>query len=190
MPANAEPLLLPAEVNAYSTSERPCGPTLSAVALLPVAIAAAVPISTSAGVTRKYSEANLISRAPIFLPRYSGVRPTISPATNTVITASTSMPYRPEPTPPGATSPSIMLTIGIMPPSAVYESWNEFTAPVEVSVVAAAKVAEFEHAEPDLLALHRRADRLRHRAAAGQLEHVGQRDAARRPGSPITATIA
>ena len=54
------------------------------------------------------------------------------------------MPYRPAPTPPGATSPSIMLTIGIMPPSAVYESWNEFTAPVEVSVVAAAKVAEFD----------------------------------------------
>ena len=109
-----------------------------------VAIAAAVPISTSAGVIRKYSEANLISRAPIFLPRYSGVRPTIRPATNTVMTASTSMPYRPAPTPPGATSPSIMLTIGIMPPSAVYESWNELTAPVEVSVVAAAKVAEFD----------------------------------------------
>ena len=69
--------------------------------------------------TRKYSEANLISRAPIFLPRYSGVRPTISPATNTVMIASTSMPYRPEPVPPGATSPSIMLTIGTPPPSAV-----------------------------------------------------------------------
>ena len=53
----------------------------------PNAIATAVPISTRAGVIRKYSEANLISRAPIFLPRYSGVRPTISPATNTVITA-------------------------------------------------------------------------------------------------------
>ena len=30
-----------------------------------------------------------------------------------------------------------------MPPSAVYESWNESTAPVDVSVVAAAKVAEW-----------------------------------------------
>ena len=50
-----------------------------------MAIATAVPTSTSAGVIRKYSEANLISRAPIFLPRYSGVRPTISPATNTVM---------------------------------------------------------------------------------------------------------
>ena len=58
-----------------------------------------------------YSEASLISRAPIFLPRYSGVRPTISPATNTAMIASTSIPYRPEPMPPGATSPSIMLKI-------------------------------------------------------------------------------
>ena len=84
----------------------------------------------------------MISRAPIFLPRYSGVRPTIRPATNTVITARTRMPYRPEPVPPGATSPSIMFTIGMPPPSAVYESWNESTEPVDVSVVDAAKVAE------------------------------------------------
>ncbi len=38
--------------------------------------------------------------------------------------------------PPRATSPSIMLIIGIMPPSAVYESCIELTAPVEVSVDA------------------------------------------------------
>jgi hypothetical protein len=31
-----------------------------------------------------------------------------------------------------------------MPPRAVYESWKEFTAPVEVSVVAEAKVADWE----------------------------------------------
>ncbi len=29
MPANALPLLFAAEVNAYSTSENPCGPVLS-----------------------------------------------------------------------------------------------------------------------------------------------------------------
>ena len=107
-------------------------------------MAAAVPTRTRIGVTRKYREANLISRDRIFLPTYSGVRPTISPATNTVITASTNMPYRPEPVPPGATSPSIMFTIGTIPPKAVYESWKEFTAPVEVSVVAEAKVADWE----------------------------------------------
>ena len=66
----------------------------------------------------------------------------MSPATNTVITARTSIPYRPEPVPPGATSPSIMFVIATIPPSAVYESWKESTAPVEVSVVAAAKVAD------------------------------------------------
>ena len=119
MPANADPLLLLADANAYSTSENPCGPVLSAVVWLEAAIAAAVPMSTRAGVTRKYSDANLTSRAPIFLPRYSGARPTIRPATNTVTTARTSMPYSPAPTPPGATSPSSMLMIGIMPPSAV-----------------------------------------------------------------------
>ncbi len=52
------------------------------------------------------------------------------------------MPYRPAPTPPGAISPSIMLIIGIMPPSAVYESCIELTAPVDVSVVAPANSVE------------------------------------------------
>jgi hypothetical protein len=37
-----------------------------------------------------------------------------------------------------------MLIIGSIPPNAVYESWKELTAPVEVSVVDAAKVAESE----------------------------------------------
>src|SRR5262245_42696661 len=143
MPANADPLLLLAEVKAYSTSENPCAPELSIVERGPgSAIATAVPISTNAGVVRKYREANFISLAPIFLPRYSGVRPTISPATKTVSTARTRMPYRPEPVPPGATSPSIMLNIVMPPPSAVYESWNESTDPVLVSVVDEANVAE------------------------------------------------
>ena len=35
---------------------------------------------------------SLISRPPIFLPRYSGVRPCISPATNTVTTTNSSIP--------------------------------------------------------------------------------------------------
>ena len=42
MPPNAEPLLLAELVKAYRTSERPCGPVLSAVLLLPVANAAAL----------------------------------------------------------------------------------------------------------------------------------------------------
>ena len=103
-----------------------------------------VPTSTTTGMVRKYSEASFTSLAPIFLPRYSGVRPTISPAMKTVRTARTKSPYRPEPTPPGATSPSIMFASSTPPPRDVYESWNELTAPVDVSVVDDAKVAESE----------------------------------------------
>ena len=40
------------------------------------------------------------------------MRPIISPATNTATSANTTMPYRPEPTPPKTTSPSCMSTIG------------------------------------------------------------------------------
>ena len=112
----------------------------------------------------------MISRALIFLPRYSGVRPTISPATNTVMTASTSIPYSPDPTPPGATSPSLMLKIISPPPSAVNESWNELTAPVEVPVVEVANSAEAAIPEPGLLALHRRAGQLQRRAAVAGLQ--------------------
>ncbi len=39
-----------------------------------------------------YSIAAFISRASIFLPRYSGVRPTISPAMNTDSSTMTSIP--------------------------------------------------------------------------------------------------
>ena len=38
------------------------------------------------------SMAILTSFASIFLPRYSGVRPTISPATNTAMMTNSSMP--------------------------------------------------------------------------------------------------
>ena len=42
--------------------------------------------------TRTDNIASFISRASIFLPRYSGVRPTIRPATNTATNAMTIMP--------------------------------------------------------------------------------------------------
>src|SRR5215472_1055503 len=138
-PANADPLLLAIEVNAYTISVRPCGPGLSIEArgvFRPSDRPAA--ISTAVGVVRMYSDAYFISVGRIFLPMYSGVRPTISPPMNTVTTASISSPYRPAPTPPGITSPVIMLNSKVPPPNAVYESWNEFTAPVDVTVVDAA----------------------------------------------------
>ncbi len=107
-----------------------------------MAIATAAPTSSAAGIASTYSAAQVISRRPIFLPRYSGVRPTIRPARNTATTASTSIPYSPAPTPPGDTSPSIMLSITTPPPPAVNESWKELTAPVEVPVVEAANSAD------------------------------------------------
>ncbi len=88
------------------------------------------------------SDAIFISLASIFLPRYSGVRPTISPATKTATTANMSMPYRPAPTPPKTTSPSWMRNSGTRPPSGVKESCIELTAPHETAVVAVAKSAE------------------------------------------------
>ena len=57
-------------------------------------------------------------------------------------TASINMPYRPEPTPPGAISPSIMLSIATPPPGAVNESCIELTAPVDVPVVDAPNSAD------------------------------------------------
>ena len=91
---------------------------------------------------RKYSAAYFISVGRIFLPMYSGVRPTISPATNTVTIASTRMPYMPAPTPPGAISPSAMSNSAIPPPNGVSESWKQFTEPVEVTVVDAANTEQ------------------------------------------------
>ena len=71
------------------------------------------------------------------------------------------------PTPPGDTSPSIMLSRATPPPSRGIESCMEFTAPVEVPVVDTANSAEAAVPEADLLALHRRTGRRGRRAPAG-----------------------
>ena len=47
------------------------------------------------------------------------MRPTIRPAMNTPTIAKMSSPYSPEPTPPNATSPSAMSTMGDTPPIGV-----------------------------------------------------------------------
>ena len=100
------------------------------------------------------SMAILTSLASIFLPTYSGVRPTIRPATNTATMTNSSMPYMPAPTPPTMTSPSWMLISGIMPPSAVKLSCMALTAPQEAAVVTTANRAGRDDAEADLLAFH------------------------------------
>ncbi len=113
-------MLLPCDVNAYRISLKPCGPGLLAPARPAwVVIASAVNPSTTNGMVRMTSDAIFISNASIFLPRYSGVRPTISPATNTAMIAKISMPYSPEPTPPKITSPSCIIISGTSPPSGV-----------------------------------------------------------------------
>ena len=75
-----------------------------------------------------------------------------------------SMPIRPTPTPPGHTSPSIMWTIGDMPPSGVKVSCMQLTEPFDVPVVDAGPQAARRRAEADLLALHVAADELGRRA--------------------------
>ena len=86
--------------------------------------------------------ASFISLPSIFLPRYSGVRPTMRPAMKTDINANMRMPKRPAPTPPKTTSPSSMLTSGTMPPIGLKLSCIELTAPHDVPVVTVAKSAE------------------------------------------------
>ena len=65
------------------------------------------------------SIAILTSFCSIFLPRYSGVRPTIRPAMNTARMQYSRIPYRPAPTPPKMTSPVMMLNSGTRPPIGV-----------------------------------------------------------------------
>ncbi len=94
-------MLFPADEKAYSTSEKPCGPGLKTACLASgMDSARAVPNSTARMGTSTIREAIFISKASIFLPRYSGVRPIISPATKTAMMTKASMPYSPEPTPP------------------------------------------------------------------------------------------
>src|ERR1700683_532165 len=145
-PAKAEPLLFAIDAKAYTISVRPCGPGLriedsgdvggEGQFLNPSESPAAVRITT--GNVRKYNAAYFISVGLIFLPMYSGVRPTISPPTKTVTMASTRMPYMPAPIPPGAISPRAMSNKAMPPPNGVSESWKQLTAPVEVTVVDAA----------------------------------------------------
>ena len=65
---------------------KPCAPGLKIDASPAfVTTETAVIASTIVGTKSAPTAAYLISRASIFLPRYSGVRPTISPATKTAM---------------------------------------------------------------------------------------------------------
>src|SRR5450755_826183 len=99
-------------------------------------------VATLTGTNNVPSAASLTSRAPSFLPRYSGVRPTISPAMNTASTTSSSIPNRPEPGPPKITSPVMMFDIATALPSPVNASTPLFTAPSPLAVPAATNSAD------------------------------------------------
>src|SRR5262245_41626161 len=85
MPPNAEPLLADADEYAYKISESPCGPGLK---MLEVPNSGetdeiAVKARINSEKINTVSIAICTSKAWIFLPRYSGVRPTIRPAMKT-----------------------------------------------------------------------------------------------------------
>ena len=104
-----------------------------------------------------HSSASIViftSLPSIFLPRYSGVRPIISPAANTATMANSRMPNRPEPGPPTMTSSSIMLAISTRPESGMKLSCIESTAPSEEAVGHGGEQRGLPDAEADLLAFH------------------------------------
>src|SRR5215469_7931422 len=83
-PPNADPLLPACETNEYRISLSPCGPGF---AMLDVPNEDTVEIALNTKITvgkiSVTSIAIFTSYASIFLPRYSGVRPTINPAIKT-----------------------------------------------------------------------------------------------------------
>src|SRR5271163_1344662 len=92
-PANADPLLPVADAYAYRISDRPCGPALFRLddPRFGIRTVIAANSSTESGKINTYSIDICTSYDSIFLPRYSGVRPTIRPAMNTVTTTKISI---------------------------------------------------------------------------------------------------
>ena len=143
---------------------KPCGPGLFIAATADgTSIATAVQPRYISGRTRMASIAIFTSLASIFLPTYSGVRPTIRPATKIEMMTNSSMPYMPAPTPPTMISPSWMLISGIMPPSAVKRVVHGVDGAARGRGGDDGEQRRGDDAEADLLALH---------VAAGEAERV------------------
>ena len=117
-----------------------------------------------------------ISKDSTFLPRYSGVRPTIKPGDEHRRAPNTSIPYSPAPTPPGVISPSRMWNIGTSPLIGCRLSCMALTAPVLVPGGDRGPQAAAGRPEPDLLAFH----------VAQRLVDAGRAAAGSRP---LSATI-
>ena len=131
-----------------------------------MANAIAVNTSTIKAVNNAPIVTSLMSLGSIFLPRYSGVRPTIRPPMNTASRTNSSIMYNPVPTPPKTDSEYPRLTIGTRPPRPVSD-WNApLTAPQETTVVIAVNSEVRGDAEALLLALHVAAPTQARRACA------------------------
>ncbi len=100
-----------------------------------------MPTRIASGCQSSARLASFISLASTFLPRNSGVRPIIMPATNTATMTKISMLMKPTPTPPKMLF-SHMPTSGISPPSGVNESCIALTDPFDVTVVVTAHSAD------------------------------------------------
>ena len=85
---------------------------------------------------------SFISRPSIFLPKYSGVRPIISPQINTARMAYMIIFINPTPLPPNTTL-SIMWSSGTMPPRGVRVSCMLLTVPVVKDVVVVVNIADW-----------------------------------------------
>ena len=93
-------------------------------------------MTAPAGV-RKYSAAYFISVGRIFLPTYSGVRPTMASGDEHGDDGQHQDAVHAGSIPPGALAAATSSS-ATAPPNGVSESWKQFTAPVEVTVVDAA----------------------------------------------------
>src|ERR1700694_4585465 len=104
--------------------DKPCGIRQAmAVGIRQAALGSSTPIT-----------AQVATHASSFLPKYSGVRPIISPAIKTVINTWNNMQYTPQPMPPKKISPTRMFHIGIMPASGIQLSCIELTEPLSIAV--------------------------------------------------------
>ena len=114
-----------------------------ATVLVPHSVAAnsPAPARISSGWSSITIIASFTSFDSTFLPRYSGVRPTISPARKTATMTYTSMFSNPAPI-PLKTTLSIIIAIGTSPAIGLRLSCMLLTEPLDVAVVIAAQVAE------------------------------------------------
>ena len=106
-----------------------------------ITAATAVKPRMISGRTRMASIAIFTSLASIFLPRYSGVRPTISPAMKTARIDEEQHAVKARADAAEDDLAELMLISGTMPPSGVKVSCMVLTAPQEASVVITANRA-------------------------------------------------